>query len=158
MASPQRPDLAAMQATLPAPAGPSSVDMQAAAQRAADRPYLEFDGARWYLTRVPDMFDLGELGEAIDGAEQNPVGSLGAINRILRSCLADYPGLRARFRRAGGGMDDYVKLATGLFEAAAARPTGAPADSSGGRTSTSTSSRDEPGSPDPAWFPPTGHG
>lgn len=159
MASPQRPDLVAMQSTLPAAqAAPSSVDMQAAAQRAGTRPYLDYDGARWYLAQVPDMFDLGELGEAIDGAEQNPIGSLGAINRCLRSCLADYPGLRARFRTAGGGMDDYVALAVGLFEAATARPTGAPADSSDGRTSTSTSSKGELGSPDPAWFPPTGHG
>lgn len=157
MAFPQRPDLAAMQHTLPAPAAPSSVDMQAAAVRAAERPHVDYDGARWYLARVPDMFDLGELGEAIDAAEQNPVGSLGAINRCLRECIADYPGLRARFRATRGVLDDYVKLAVGLFEAAVARPTEAPAGSSGGRTSTSTSSTDGGLSPEPARFPPPSH-
>lgn len=158
MASPQRPDLIAMQATLPPAPGPSSVDMQAAAQRATAAPHLDYDGARWYLAHVPDMFDLGELGEAIDGAEQNPIGSLGAINRCLRSCLVDYPGLRSRFRAAGGGMGDYVTLAVGLFEAVASRPTEAPAGSSGGRMSTSTSSRDAELSPDPDRSPPVSHG
>jgi hypothetical protein len=150
MASPQqRPDLAAMQATLPAPTGPTSVDMQAAAQRATEAPHVDYDGARWYLTHVPDMFDLGELGEAIDQSETNPIQALAAINRTLRTCLADYPGLRARFRAADGRMDDYVRLATCLFEAAAARPTEAPAGSSDGRGPTSTSSKDDGGSPPP---------
>jgi hypothetical protein len=143
MTAAQRPDLAAMQHAIPAP-GPNPVDIQAAAQRAADRPYLEFDGVRWYLARLPDMFDLGELGEAIDAAETNPVGALAAISRALRGCLADYPGLRERFRTAAGGQDDYVRLATGLYEAATARPTEAPVGSSDGRGQTSTSSKDEP--------------
>lgn len=151
MTAPERPDLAAARATIPAPAGPSSVDMQAAAQRATEQPYLEYDGARWYLSHVPDMFDLGELGEAIDQAENNPIFALAAINRSLRACLADYPGLRARFRTTAGDQDDYVRLATGLYEAAAARPTEAPANSSDGREPTSTSSKDAPPSQPAAW-------
>lgn len=157
MASPLRPDLAAMQHTIPAPAGPSAVDMQAAALAANAKPYLEYDGARWYLTTTPDMFELGELGEAIEAAETNPIGALAAINGCLRRWLADYPGLRARFRAAGGTMADYTRIAVGLFEATAARPTDRPADSSAGPESTSTSSKDAAPSPEQAWFPPPTH-
>lgn len=156
MTAPERPDLAAARATIPAPAGPSSVDMQAAAQRATEQPYVEFDGARWYMKRVPDMFDLGELGEAIEQAEQNPIYALAAINRCLRQWLADYPGIRARFRAKhtetnDSAMDDYMRIATGLFEAVTARPTEAPAGSSDGREPTSTSSKDASPSQPAAW-------
>lgn len=159
MTMPSRPDIEQMRSTLPTPDGPSSVQMQAAAQ-AGPRDdsigiaYVEYDGDRWYLSRLPDMFDLGELGEAIDQAEQNPIAALGAINRCLREWLFDYPGLRARFRRAGGDMDDYVRIATGLFEAVVARPTDPPADSSAGPTSTSTSSKDAAPSTEPPNPPP----
>lgn len=152
MSAPERPDLAQMAASLPQRAGPSSVDMQAAAQRATEQPYVEYDGERWDLQRLPDMFDLGELGEAIDAADQNPIFALGAINRCLRQWLADYPGLRDRFRAAGGQMDDYVQLAQNIFVAVAARPTGAPGDSSPGREPTSTSSKAD--APSPTWTPP----
>lgn len=147
MASPHdRPDLAAMAATLPSRAGPTAVDLQAAAQRAGHRPYIEFDGARWYLARQVDLFDLAELGEAIDTAEANPLSALGTINRCLREWLADYPGLRGRFRTLHDGageaaMEAWAGLAQGVFAAVAARPTDPPADSSAGLESTSTSSK-----------------
>jgi hypothetical protein len=163
MASPQRPDLAVMQATLPTPSGPTSVDLQAAAQRAVDAPHLMFAGRRWTFVRTPDMFDLGELGEAIEGAEADPIGALGVISRCLRTWLADYPGLRAAFREqypdGGGaaGMQAYARLAQDVFVAVTARPTEAPDDSSPGRSSTSTSSKAAPTSADPAWFPPPSH-
>jgi hypothetical protein len=163
MASPNmRPDLAAMASTLPTSAGPSSVDMQAAAIRANQKPYVEFDGARWYLAREPDLFDLAELGEAIDNADVNPLSALGTINRCLREWLADYPGLRTRFRAvhtdAGeAAMEAWAGLAQGVFAAVAARPTGPPADSSAGPGSTSTSSKDALPSPEQAWYPPPSH-
>lgn len=162
MTTAERPDIAQMRATMPQKTGPTSVDLQAAAQRAGARPYVEFDSAHWYLARPVDLFDLAELGEAIDAAETNPLGALGAINRCLRDWLADYPGLRSRFRRlhpdAGEeAMEAYGTLAQGVFAAVTARPTVAPADSSGGPSSTSTSSKD--GGPSTAapspWLPPT---
>jgi hypothetical protein len=161
MASPhQRPDLAEMAATLPTRAGPTAVDMQAAAvaaELAGQRPYITYDGARWYLDTVPDMFDLGELGEAIGESEANPIGAIAAINGCLRRWLADYPGLKARFRKAGGDMDAYVQIAVGLFEAVAARPTAAPDLSSAGRGPTSTSSPAASPSAETAWYPPPTH-
>jgi hypothetical protein len=157
MASPAhlRPDIAQMAESVPVRSGPSSVDMQAAAQRAVTAPYVEFDGSRWYLSHQPDMFDLADLGEAIDAADANPLAALGVINRCLREWLADYPALRARFRAVHGRrVDDaaltaWAELAQGIFEAVAARPTEAPASSSGGRASTSTSSKDDGPSPAP---------
>ena len=153
MASPtMRPDLAAMQDTLPRKTGPSAVDMQSAAQ-AGQQPYVDFDGARWYLTgRRIDLFDLAELGEAIDGADTNPLHALAVINRCLRDWLADYPGLRTRFRARHDGvgeaaMEAWAALAQGIFAAVAARPTEAPEPSLAGREPTSTSSRDAAPSP-----------
>lgn len=165
MASPQihtRPDLAAMQATLPTKAGPNPVDMQAAAQ-AGQQPYVEFDGVRFYLARQVDLFDLAELGEAIDGADANPMPALGVMNRCYREWITDYPALRARFRARYPGTDQaaleaWATLAQDIFAAVTARPTEAPASSSPGREPTSTSSKVAPGSPDPAWSPPASHG
>jgi hypothetical protein len=160
MTTAERPDIAQMRATMPQKTGPSSVDLQAAAQRAGARPYVEFDGAHWYLARPVDLFDLAELGEAIDSAETNPLGALGVINRCLREWVADYAGLRARFRaqHADAGdaaMEAYAALAQGVFAAVTARPTETPADSSAGRSSTWTSSRDAEPSPaaTSSWLP-----
>lgn len=143
-----RPDLAAMRDTIPTRSGTSPVDLQAAAQRVDAKPYVEFDGARWYLARSVDLFDLAELGEAIDAADSNPLSALGTINRCLREWLVDYPGLRARFRARHDGageaaMEAWAGLAQGVFSAVVARPTGAPDGSWPGRTSTSTSSKDD---------------
>lgn len=149
MVSPNRPDLAAMQHTFPQSTGPTSVDLQAAAQRAVDQPHITYEGRRYNLVRQLDTFDLAELGEAIDRAAADPMGALGAINQCLREWLDDYPGLRAQFRtRHTGGvtdeaMEEYGRIAQDIFVASVARPTEAPAGSSGGRTSTLTSSKDD---------------
>lgn len=155
MASPEmRPDLAAMRDTLPAWTGPNPVDTQAAAQ-AGQQPYVEFDGTRWYIARQVDLFDLAELGEAVDQADRNPMPALGVMNRCFREWIADYPSLRARFRKCHPGTDQgalkaWATLAQDIFAAVTARPTEPPADSSAGHGSTSTSSRDDGPWPAPA--------
>jgi hypothetical protein len=149
MASPQRPDIAAMQHTIPTPDRPNPVDLQAAAQQAVDRPHVDVAGRRFYFTRQLDMFDLAALGEAIELADESPIQAIGGINRCLRQWVDDYPGLVAAFRtvHTSGVTDEamaaYGQLATDVFVALTARPTEAPAGSSDGRSQTSTSSKDE---------------
>jgi hypothetical protein len=161
MASPEpadlvalRPDIAAMRADMPQPAE-TAVGMQADAHRQTDqRPYFEYAGQRFHLKHTPDALDLADLAEYMDQAVQSPVFALGGINRAFRNWFADFDGWRATFREHNAGktveeqMQEYGAVATQLFEVTAARPTEAPADSSPGRTPTSTSSKDASLSPD----------
>jgi hypothetical protein len=146
-----RPDIAAMQAGIPQPDPRSATRLQAAAQQADVEPSVEFAGRRFELSSVPDVFDLGDLGEAINAADTNPLGSLGEVNRILRTYVADYPGLRKAFRERGlsgeAQVEAFAALGMGLFEALAGRPTEQPTDSSAGLSSTPTTSRDGSHSP-----------
>jgi hypothetical protein len=156
----QRPDLAAMRAMVPPPDPRSSTALQAEAQRAAARPYVEFGGVRYFLSGVPDLFDLADVGEAMQSVEDgNDLPALGAINRLLRRHLADYRGFRSAFRAAHPQADDdaseaLVGVVHQFMEAATARPTAPSGHSSPGRSSTSTTSRDT--SPPPAPSPSTG--
>lgn len=149
-----RPDLAAMRAMVPEPDPRSSTALQAEAQRAAARPYVGFGGIRYYLSGVPDLFDLADVGEAMQSVEDgNDLPALGAINRLLRRYLADYRGFRTAFRAAHPQADDdaseaLVGVVRQFMEAATARPTEPSGGSSPGQSSTSTTSRDT--SPPPA--------
>jgi hypothetical protein len=158
-----RPDIAAMQEQIPQP-GPNSVDMQADAHR-EKRPdigtgqYIEYAGQPFYLKHTPDAFDLADLAEYMEGAAAQPIRALGGINARLRLWFVDYEALRTTFREKNAGIDlerqmgEYGELASKLFETLAARPTEAPADTSTGRTPTSTSSKD--GSPSADGSPST---
>jgi len=158
---PERPDIAAMQATIPTPDPRSSTRLQAAAQAAVGQPYVEVGGSRFFISGEPDLFDLAEVGETINRAEEGDLlPALGAANKILRRYLKDYPAFREVFRRAhpGGVTKDAVEALSRVLEqfmeAVTARPTEPPAGSSVGPSSTSTTSRDA--SPWPGPSPSTG--
>jgi len=157
---PARPDITAMQATIPQPDPRSSTRLQAAAQMAAAEPYIEFGGSRFWISGRPDVFDMAEVGEAFTGLDDDAVlPALGAVNRLLRRYLKDYPGFRAKFRERHTSMSDeaveaMAQVAQQFMEAVTARPTEPPAGSSAGPSSTSTTSRDGLLSPGPS--PSTG--
>jgi hypothetical protein len=121
--------------------------------------YIEYDGQPFYLKHTPDAFDLADLAEYMEGAADQPIRALGGINARLRLWFVDYEALRTAFREKNAGIDlerqmgEYGELASRLFETLAARPTEAPADTSTGRTPTSTSSKD--GSPSADGSPST---
>jgi hypothetical protein len=146
---PERPDIAAMQATIPQPDPRSSTRLQAAAQMAVAQPYVEVGGSRFFISGEPDIFDLAEVGETINRAEEGDIlPALGAANKILRRHLKDYPEFRAKFRETHGssGTEANVGALSAVLEqfmeAVTARPTEPPAGSSAGPSSTSTTSRD----------------
>lgn len=150
----QRPDIAAMQETIPRPDPRSATRLQAEAQRVAGQPYVTFGGTRWYISGQPDVFDLAEVGETINRAEEGDVlPALGASNKILRRHLKDYIGFREKFRASFPTMSEQAMEALSgvlqqFMEAVSGNPTGEPAGSSDGRSSTSTTSK--AGSPSPA--------
>jgi hypothetical protein len=159
----QRPDIAAMQESIPRPDPRSATRLQAEAHRAAGAPYVNFGGTRWYISGQPDVFDMAELGESFAVLDDgNWMPAFGMSNRILRRYLADYQGFRAKFREVHAtGMTEaavqaLADVAQEFMEAVTARPTGPPADSSAGPSSTSTTSRDGSPSPEPGTLPGSG--
>lgn len=150
----QRPDIAAMQASIPRPDPRSSTRLQAAAQTAAAEPFIEFGGSRFYVSGRPDVFDMAEVGEAFQALEdENALPALGAVNRLLRRFLRDYPGFRAKFREHHSSMSEEAVTAMGrvaqqFMEAVTGNPTDVPGSSSAGPSSTSTTSKGNSLSPE----------
>lgn len=138
--------MAELHTALHSPDLPSDAALQAAAQRATEAPHIVYGGRRYYFSRQLDMFDLAELGEAVEMSETQPMSAIGMINRLLRGWVTEYPQLVAEFRRNHKGVDDaamgaFGQLASDVFVALTARPTQSPTDCSDGREQTSASSK-----------------
>lgn len=109
----------------------------------AEPDTFEFCGETFTVGK-PGLIPLGEFAEAaMSGLDTADMQGLAAMNRMLADVVIDAD--RGRFletaRRNRADAEDLMPIIQAVIEAAAARPTQRPSDSSPGPSSTGTSSK-----------------
>lgn len=104
---------------------------------------VPFFGEDFNLAEEVDDFTLLEFAEvADDSLEDNPLGAMAAMMRLLRSAIDedDWPRFRRSCRKNKAKIDDLLPVIQTVFYRETNRPTMRPADSSGGPQETAPSS------------------
>jgi len=103
----------------------------------AEAATVEFFGDTFELNDDVSQFALLEFAEAAsEGQDGDTMEGLASMLRLVKECVAEKDRKRfiASCRKNRAGAEDLTKVLQAAFEVKAERPTGRPADSSGGPT------------------------